>query len=206
MPQIFEVDGWADEQDAHFFIDDPVSSLDDHNIFITAQSIFDLTESNYLKKRIIVSTHHIGLFSILFDWFTRGDRSGKFSKLTKPFILSNHNDDFELKSPNQDVFLYHLHLLQTLEKAATVKELFIYHYVLLRQALENIASFLGTSRIGFILSEIKVKDVNETMDKINSLSHQSAYRFQFNEMSKTEEDTFREVLTNLINHYHFKLA
>ena len=32
---LLEVDGWADEQDAHIFIDDPVSSLDEHNIFIT---------------------------------------------------------------------------------------------------------------------------------------------------------------------------
>ena len=202
---LFDVDGWADEQDAHFFIDDPVSSLDDHNIFITAQSIFSLTEANYLKKRIIISTHHIGLFSILYDWFIRGDRSGKLSKLTKPFILSNRNDELQLKSPGSGVFLYHLHLLQTLQDAVTRKEFFIYHFVLLRQVLENIASFLGTSRIGFVLSEIKVKNVNETMDKINSLSHQNAYRYQFNEMSEEEQATFNEVLANLIAQYKFKL-
>lgn len=68
---LFEIDAWTGKQDTHFFIDDPVSSLDDHNIFITAQSIFNLIESN-LEKRIIISTHHIGLFSILFDWLRRG--------------------------------------------------------------------------------------------------------------------------------------
>jgi hypothetical protein len=202
---LFEVDGWADVQDAHFFIDDPVSSLDDHNIFVTAQSIFDLTEINYLKKRIIISTHHIGLFSILFDWFVRGDRSGKLSKLTKPFILSNRNGQIELKSPTGDVFLYHLHLLQTLKDSAAKKEFFVYHFVLLRQALENLASFLGTSRIGFVLSEIKVRDVNQTMDKINSLSHKNTYSLQFKEMSATEEDLFTEVLDKLIDKYNFKL-
>ncbi len=32
-----ETDG-AGEQDAQLFIDDPVSSLDEHNIFVTAES------------------------------------------------------------------------------------------------------------------------------------------------------------------------
>jgi len=39
---LFEVDGWANLQDQHIFIDDPVSSLDEHNIFITVDSIFDI--------------------------------------------------------------------------------------------------------------------------------------------------------------------
>ena len=39
---LFEVEGWADEQSNHFFIDDPVSSLDDHHIFITAETLFEL--------------------------------------------------------------------------------------------------------------------------------------------------------------------
>lgn len=34
---LFEVDGWADEHNAHILIDDPVSSLDEHNIFTTTR-------------------------------------------------------------------------------------------------------------------------------------------------------------------------
>jgi hypothetical protein len=37
---LFEVEGWADRQSSHFFVDDPVSSLDDYNIFITASTLF----------------------------------------------------------------------------------------------------------------------------------------------------------------------
>src|SRR5690554_4859787 len=61
---LFEVDGWADEQNAHILIDDPVSSLDDHNLFITTRAILNLIKTNYLnKQKMIISTHHIGLFS-----------------------------------------------------------------------------------------------------------------------------------------------
>jgi hypothetical protein len=48
---LFEVEGWADKQSSHFFIDDPVSSLDDHNIFITAATFLDLIESHFDKRK-----------------------------------------------------------------------------------------------------------------------------------------------------------
>jgi wobble nucleotide-excising tRNase len=62
---LFEVEGWASQQNAHFFIDDPVSSLDDHNIFVTAATIFDLIERHFENRKIIITTHHMGIFSIL---------------------------------------------------------------------------------------------------------------------------------------------
>ena len=65
---LFKVEGWADVQDAHFFIDDPVSSLDDNNIFLTADTIMQLVEDNSeTNRKIILTTHHIGLFSVLFE-------------------------------------------------------------------------------------------------------------------------------------------
>jgi hypothetical protein len=200
---LFDVDAWAGSQDAHFFIDDPVSSLDEHNIFITAESIFDLIEANYLNKRIIISTHHIGLFSILFNWLKKGDRSGRYAELTKATTLRNTNGNVELKSPSGDVFLYHLHLLQTLAEAQK-KQLYKFHIVLLRQVLENIASFLGSPRPGFVLSEIEVKDTAKVMDMINSLSHKNAFQFQVNVMSEDEEELFNEVFDKLIKKYNFK--
>ena len=114
---LFEVDGFSNVQDAHFFIDDPVSSLDEHNIFLTAESIFDLIEEHYLKKRIIITTHHIGLFSILFDKLKKGEKSDRYKKLTKPFILNSQDGNLLLNNLNNDVFLFHLHLIQTLDIA-----------------------------------------------------------------------------------------
>lgn len=200
---LFEVETWASEQDAHLFIDDPVSSLDEHNIFVTAESIFELIEQGYLKKRIIISTHHIGLFSILFNWLKKGDRSGKYKELTKACILSNKDGKQELKTPSGDVFLYHLHLLQTLDEARK-EQLFKFHIVLLRQVLENIASFLGSPRPGFVLSEIGVDDTSKAMDMLNSLSHKNAYQYQINVMSEDEKTLFNEIFIKLLVKYNFK--
>ncbi len=200
---LFEEDAWVEKQNAHFFIDDPVSSLDDYNIFITADSIVDIIERNYLEKKIIITTHHIGLYSILFDKLRRGEKSDKFKKNTKQFILAKNGTEFELKHHDKDVFLFHLHLMQILDEAIENK-LYLFHFVLLRQLLENISSFIGSGRIRFILAEIKVVKPNDALEMINSLSHQNVYRFQFNEMSPEQEVLFKDVFTKIQDKYNFR--
>ena len=202
---MFDADAWTGEQDAHFFIDDPVSSLDDHNIFITADSIIQLIDDKIEKsqKRFIITTHHIGLFSILYDRLKKGEKSEKYKNLCKPFILKRDEDEFKLENHNKDVFLFHLHLMQTLNEAKDNK-LYLFHFVLLRQLLENIASFIGSGQFGFILSEIGVTNPNDKSTTINSLSHQTAYRFQFNEMSSEQESLFKDVFQKIRDKYHFK--
>jgi hypothetical protein len=203
---LFEVDGWADQQNAHILIDDPVSSLDEHNIFVTTRSILELIKVNYLKKeKIIISTHHIGLFSILATWLKSDDSKGGVGKLTKTVILKNKDGDLSFKGTNSGVFLYHLHLLQTLQEAKN-DQLYKYHIVLLRQVLENINSFIGSRKIGRILKDIGIKDedVDRIADEINALSHKQAYQYQFNEMSEAEETLFNDVFGKLITKYNFK--
>ena len=200
---LFDIETWAGTQDAHLFIDDPVSSLDEHNIFLTAESIFNLIEDHYLKKRIIITTHHIGLFSILLDKLKKGEKSDRYKNLTKPFILSTKEGNLVLNGLNNDVFLFHLHLMQTIDTAIKT-ELFAYHFVLLRQLLENISSFLGVGRIGYTLEQIGVEKVEEVGNIINSLSHKNAYRLQFNKMAESEEETFKEVFQKILAKYNFK--
>ena len=199
---LFEVDGWADQQDAHIFIDDPVSSLDEHNIFITVDSIFDIIEKTFLDKRIIVTTHHIGLFSILADRLTKGEKSARYKKLTKLFILGNNRNELTFSTPNNDVFLFHLHLMKTLDDALKI-ELFVCHFVLLRQLLENISSFLGRGGISYTLSQIGMIDVNRSANTINSLSHKDVYSLQFNKMNPDEESLFKEVFEKIQDKYKF---
>jgi hypothetical protein len=69
---LLEVEGWADTQNAHFFIDDPVSSLDDHNIYVTAYTVFDLIQREFEKRKIIITSHHFGFLTILSDMLGKG--------------------------------------------------------------------------------------------------------------------------------------
>jgi hypothetical protein len=83
-------------------------------------------------------------------------------------------------------------------------KLYLFHFVLLRQLLENISSFIGSGRVGYILEKIGVVNPNNTLEMINSLSHQNVYRNQFNEMSPEQEAIFKDVLTNIKDKYNFK--
>ncbi|HBS7480260.1 AAA family ATPase [Klebsiella pneumoniae] len=200
---LLEVDGWANAQNAHIFIDDPVSSQDEHNIFITADTVFRQVEQHYEKKRIIITTHHIGLFSILANRLTKGEKSGRYKNLTAIRILKRTNDELHLVTPNRNVFLYHLHLLQVLDEASK-SQLYTYHFALLRQLLENIASFLGTGRANHTLSEIGIQNTEEVMNVVNAQSHKSVYYDQTEMMSQAEQSLFTDILNKLVEKYHFQ--
>ena len=201
---MFEVDEWTNQQSKYLFIDDPVSSLDDHNIFITTTTIYDLIENQSKDRKIIITTHHIGLFSILANWLTKGEKSSRYKEITKILILNRKADVLSLENPKNNVFLYHLHLLQMLDEA-NKKKLFTYHFALLRQVLENIASFLGSGRFGYVLDKIGIQDQDQVSRIINSLSHQNIYRYQTEEMNPDNEELFKSVFEKLKEKYQFKL-
>ncbi|CAL65655.1 AAA family ATPase [Christiangramia forsetii] len=192
------------EQDAHLFIDDPVSSMDENNIYLTTESIINLIDGVFPNKKVIITTHHIGLFSILANRFTKGEKSKIFESQTKTYLLQKDINTGELSlNEKNGVFLFHLHLLKTLEDAIN-DELFVYHFALLRQLLEHIASFLGRPRIGYVLNQIGMEDASMVSDKINSLSHQDVYRTKSNLMSDKDIPLFEEIFSKIIEKYRFK--
>lgn len=202
---LFEVEGWADKQSSHFFIDDPVSSLDDHNIFITASTIYDLIEEHHEKRKFVITTHHIGLFSILSDMLTKGEKASKFKKLTRVCTLSLKNDKVSLESCRNEVFLYHLRLLQVLDRAYGAGEVKSYHFALLRQVLENIASFLGKGQFGYVLQQIGISDAEEVATIVNTMSHKKVYYFESDELVPDTLAIFEKVFKGLKDKYQFVL-
>lgn len=202
---LFEVEGWADKQSSHFFIDDPVSSLDDHNIFITASTLFDLIEEHYEERKFVITTHHIGFFSILSDWLMKGEKASKFKGKARVCTLSMKKGDLSLESCRKDVFLYHLRLLQVLDQACLAGEVKSFHFALLRQVLENIASFLGVGQFSYVLKQIGIDDVEEVASIVNTLSHKKVYYFESDDVVPDNLVTFEKVFNGLKEKYGFVL-
>lgn len=202
---LFEVDGWTNQQSNHFFIDDPVSSLDDHNIFVTASTLYDLIEAHHPGRKFIITTHHIGLFSILADMMTKGEKSGSFKKATGLYMLSGKTGELTLETCRNDVFLYHLRLLQVLEKAQRENAIRSYHFALLRQILENIASFLGVGQFGYVLKQIGIDDHEEVAGIVNTLSHKKVYYYESDELMPDTLEVFAKVFNGLKEKYQFVL-
>lgn len=198
---LFDADAWTGEQDSHFFIDDPVSSMDDHNIFITADSIIKIIDDKIAKseKRMIVTTHHIGLFSILADRLMNGTHKNN----TKRKILSNQNNELTLKNHDKNVFLYHLYLIQILKESIHEKKIMGYHFIILRQLLEIISSFLGTGGIKKALKDIGYEDNLEMVsNQINALSHKDA-RQQPADLNPVDAELLEEIYNNIQVKYDF---
>ena len=202
---MFDIQGWTGQQNSHFFIDDPVSSLDDHNIFVTASTIMDLIEDHCDERKIIITTHHVVFFSILADWLTKGEKASLYKTKTKMLILKKLNDELNFFDCKKDVFLYHLELLQILKHAIDDKKLFAYHFAILRQVLENISSFLGVGRISYVLEQIGVEDVDDIARIVNTLSHKTVFRYEAKELVPDNEEIFLDIFNKLQNKYNFIL-
>jgi energy-coupling factor transporter ATP-binding protein EcfA2 len=202
---LFEVEGWADEQPHHFFIDDPVSSLDDHNIFITATTLYDLIDSHFENRKIIITTHHIGLFSVLADWLARGEKSKKYEEVTWICTLSEKSGSLLLEGCRNEVMLYHLRLLQVLYMAADSKDVRAYHFALLRQVLENVGSFLGAGNFSYTLQQIGIQKPADIANIVNTLSHKKVYYYESDELSSFDLGVFYEVIEALRDKFKFRL-
>jgi len=200
---MMDIDDWGGTQNQHIFIDDPVSSLDDHNIFVTVSTLYDLIEQHFDKRTIIVTTHHVGLFSILSNWLTKGERQDKYEPKTKGHILSRKNDNITLETHQTGVFLYHLRLLQLLKQAQRDNNVRAHHLVLLRQILENVSSFLGVGRISYTLERIGFQDADEITRIVHTLSHKDVYSYESDTLVPDNLMLFEKILDRLNDHFKF---
>lgn len=213
---LFDVEGWADEQNQYIFIDDPVSSLDDHNIFVTAYTLFNLIEKYHQNRKIIITTHHIGFATIIGNWL---------SDPNNPFRGKNGNNKYSLRGMTYDkgdytfvsftqkaVWLYHLRMLQVLDKAIrddsdenSENGIEVYHMAILRQVLENISSFLGVGRISFVLEQIGY--TKEEAERIaledNALTHRNVYFPQSDIIVPDNKNLLKDVFNRIIDKYNF---
>ncbi len=199
---MMEVGDWMKRQSRHIFIDDPVSSLDDHNIFVTASTLYDLIDGYFGERKIIIATHHAGLFSILRNWLMKGEKSGRFKKKVKANILSGKHGGVSLDNIRSDVFLYHLRVLQILKQALQEDDVYAYHFALLRQVLESVSSFLGVGRINYVLKSIGFEDADETARIVHTLTHKD-FLYESDLLVSDNRILFEKIFEKLNTHYKF---
>lgn len=94
--------------------------------------------------------------------------------------------------------------MQKLKKAKDDDELYGYHFVLLRQILENIASFLGVGQFAYVLQQIGINDV-KIPNMINVLSHKNVFYYETDTISPSNKDDFKEILNALFAKYNFQV-
>ena len=96
-------------------------------------------------------------------------------------------------------------MLQILKKAIADDRIYAYHFALLRQILENIASFLGVGQFAYVLKQIGLTDTDEIARIVNTLSHKTVFRYEAKELVPDNKELFKNIFDGIITKYNFVL-
>ena len=205
----------------YFFIDDPVSSLDDNNLFITASRLVELMKENCRDSKIIVTTHHMSFFSTLTSLMKNAD-SGVLSFTEKKLedgsnamvkdpkydikFLERVGEQYFIKGNSKGLLQYHLLLLQQLNNLPE-EEVIPLHFVQLRQILELISSFQGKGNFSKALATSGVDHWNgiNVADRVNTLSHQRVYEAGFPVVNPQDRAMLKQVVGELVRTFKFEV-
>lgn len=187
----------------YFFIDDPVSSLDDNHLIELAVDVAELIKSSQSNLKFIITTHNPLFYNVLFNAFNNADSRYSYSPRhsVKKRLEKLDDGTFLPIDTNDSPFSYHLALLTELNKAILSDDIQKYHYNFLRNILEKTATFLGYKNWGELLP---AESREAYCRRINLYSH-SKHSGEESSIVKEED---KRVLTYLVKEvlipqYHF---
>jgi len=183
----------------YIYIDDPISSLDEHNAISVATNLAQLLKREETQLKTVISTHHTLFFNVLCN------------ELNRPlqYFLSNSHQGFPYKllETGKTPFFHHVALLAELYEAERSGRLFTHHFNVLRTILEKTASFHGYKHFSAC---IKMDDDDDEgvlhMRLVNILSHGNYSLYEPQEMLEENKNYFRMILHNFIQRYPFDPA
>lgn len=179
----------------HIYIDDPISSLDEHNAVTVACQLAELLkrEDNSLKS--VISTHHPLFFNVLCN---------EFSKARKLFLSKAADGSYSLRDTGDTPFFHHVAILAELQRAADSGELYTYHFNMLRAVLEKTSSFHGFKGFtALIRSDDGDPDGVVHGRLLNIMNHGNYSLYEPVEMVPENKEAFRRILANLRAQYTF---
>jgi hypothetical protein len=121
----------------YIYIDDPISSLDEHNAVKVAHDLTRLLSSSHDDLRVAISTHHVLFYNVLANQIKK--------KVSERFFLSKgaEPETYMLENWENVPPFHHLCTLLDLTKIRDSGELNRHHFNMLRRVLEQTAAFFG---------------------------------------------------------------
>jgi hypothetical protein len=191
-PEI-EAYGWV----KYIYIDDPISSLDEHNAISVASHLAQLLKGSDHQLKTVLSTHHTLFFNVLCNELKNAKRY---------FVNKNPTGgNYLLREETGDTpFFHHVAALAELYQAAQEDRLYTHHFNMLRTILEKTASFHGHKNFS-----ICIKRDEDDSDGIlhtrliNILSHGSYSLYEPQQMLDENKAYFKKILQDFLNRYPF---
>jgi hypothetical protein len=180
----------------YFFIDDPVSSLDDNNAIAVATDLSQLLMRGNGKIKTVISTHHVLFFNVLFNEL-------KNKNSIRYFLYKNADGTFTLRKTNDSPYFHHVASLTELKQVMNTRDIKTFHFNILRSILEKTASFFGFDRFGKCIHGIEDEVLFERA--LNLLSHGKYSVYEPVDMSEDNKELFTRILTAFLEKYQFDL-
>ena len=181
----------------YFYIDDPISSLDDNNAIAVASDLAKLLRKAKGQIKVVVSSHHALFFNVICNEL-------KTSKTKRYFLhRPRDNGDFTLRATDDTPFFHHVAMLSEIRKAADSGVLYTYHFNMLRSILEKTATFFGKKDFSACLDG--VEDEALFSRALNLLSHGRYSLYEPTEMLEDNKQLFRDILSAFLSKHQFDL-
>jgi AAA domain len=189
-------EGDAYEWVRYIYIDDPISSLDEHNAVNVACHIAQVLRDQDRVKAVI-STHHTLFFNVLCNEF-------KHAKRIAQNFLAKGDSGYLVRDTGPTPFFHHVAIVAELQKAADSGALYPYHFNMLRTVMEKTSNFHGfKGYTAFIKKEDDDPDAVLHSRLLNIMNHGDHSLFEPTEMVPENKEFFRRMLTKLREDYPF---
>lgn len=179
----------------YLYIDDPISSLDEHNAIAVANHLAQLLKRPESKLKTVISTHHTLFFNVLCNEL----------KNAKRYFVNKNATGYLLREETGDTpFFHHVAALAELYQAAQENRLFTHHFNMLRTILEKTASFHGFKNFSACIKQ-EGDDPDGILHTrlINILSHGNYSLYEPQQMLDENKAYFRKILHDFLNRYPF---
>jgi len=186
----------------HIYIDDPISSLDEHNAIIVANHLVEMYREASNTIPTVVSTHHNLFFNVLHYEF-----KNHFKKHVSQYVLSQNRADgtYVMRPQKGDTpAFHHVAALAELHRVAQGDTIHTYHFNMLRVVLEKTALFHGYGHFSACIKQDR-DDAEGILHQrfVDLLSHGKYSLFEPSEMGNETKEYFRKILRKFLEDYPF---
>ena len=184
----------------YIYIDDPVSSLDEHNVIAVANHLAQMLTQAEKAVKTVVSTHHVLFFNVLGNEFKK--------KAQRHFLKAGGApDSYLLLDTGVKPFLQHLSTLVDLYELQLSGALYTHHINMMRRVMEQTASFFGLDdwKACIVVTD---DDPDRTLYKrmIDLMSHGDYSLYEPREMMEENKVYFRTIFRRFIAEHPFNPA
>ncbi|MGC3980071.1 MAG: anticodon nuclease [Steroidobacteraceae bacterium] len=202
----------------YFYIDDPISSLDDNNAISVACDLAKLLRRAAHRKaqngepapiKIVFSSHHALFFNVMCNEIGRTKEDEPKVSHKRYFVHRPNGDGvFTLRATEDTPFFHHVASLAELHLAAdqATGKLYTFHFNALRSIMEKTASFFGHDDISFCLKALENEEDKALFNRaLNLLSHGKYAIHEPTEMGEDNKELFRSLLGDFTTKFRFDL-